>query len=356
MREKKSMDKGKIRPLSPDDISLFCSQVCMVLRAAIPLTEGIAAISENIEGENGRELIRRIQTSLEQNGSLSHALKATGAFPKYMVNMVDIGEKAGKLDNVMEALSLYYEQESQLRGRVRSAIMYPLILTLMMAVVIAVLVVRVLPIFNDVLRDMGSDMTGVSIAAMHAGTIIGQIALVVIAVLAVMLAAVLVISRTGAGSRGLAELLARFGPTRRLSDRIDSARFASVMSTMLSSGYDTTEALELIPNIMNNPKMIQKINRCRKAVANGESFPNAMEQEHLFPGIYGSMVRIGTKTGNLDVVMKNLSTRYSEEVDESINKAAAIIEPTMVAVLSIIIGAILLSIMLPLMGIMSSIG
>ena len=166
----------------------------------------------------------------------------------------------------------------------------------------------------------------------------------------------MIIGKTEAGSSWLAAILARFGPTRRLADKIDSARFASVMSMMLSSGYDTSEALELIPGIITGRRMIDKIDRCRKAVADGKPFPTALEQAQLFPGIYGSMVRVGTKTGNLDTVMKQLAERYSGDVDESVNKAVALIQPAMVAVLSIIIGAILLSIMLPLMGIMSSIG
>jgi Type II secretory pathway, component PulF len=354
MSEKKNRGAGRV--LAPGDISLFCSQVCMVLRAAIPLPEGIAAIGENMENESGRGLVRSLQTDLERNGSLSQTLKNAGVFPPYMVSMVHIGEKAGKLDDVMEALSLYYERDDRLRSRVRSAVVYPLILTLMMAAVIAVLVVRVLPIFDDVLRDMGSDMTAVSAAVMRAGTTIGVVALVVILLLAVLLVVLLIIGRTAAGSDGLAVLLARFRPTRRLTDKIDSARFASVLSMMLSSGYDTSEALELIPDIITGRRMLEKIDRCRKAVAGGEPFPRALEQAQMFPGIYGSMVRVGTKTGNLDEVMKSLAQRYSEEADESIGRAVAVIEPAMVAVLSIVIGAILLSIMLPLMGIMSSIG
>lgn len=356
MNENTNAGQNTVRPLSSNDVSLFCSQVVLILRAAIPLQEGIAAIRENVEDANGRELILRIQKSLEQNGSLYLALKNAGVFPKYMVNMVNIGEKAGKLDNVMEALSLYYDRDDRLRRRIRSAILYPLILILMMAAVISVLVIKVLPVFNEVFLDMGSDMSAVSSSVMRIGMDIGKYALIVIIVLAVLLLLVLIFSKTESGSRKIADVLGRFGPTRRLSDKVASARFASVMSMMLSSGYDTSEALELIPNILTNRKMIDKVKKCSEAVNTGASFPKAMESVNMFPGIYASMISIGAKTGNLDTVMHNLAELYSEDVDDSVDKVVSVIEPSMVAVLSIVIGAILLSVMLPLMGIMSSIG
>ena len=356
MNENTNGKQGKSKQLSSNDVSLFCSQVVLILKAAIPLQEGIGAISENIETVQGKELILEIKSQLEQNSSLYHALGSTGAFPEYMVNMVNIGEKSGKLDSVMEALSSYYARDDKLRRRIRSSILYPLILVVMMAVVVSIMVIKVLPVFNDVFLDLGGDMSTTSRAVIGVGTAIGQYALVAILVLAVLLILILILSKTEAGSRKLLHLVTRFGPTRRLSDKIASARFASIMSMMLSSGYDTSEALELIPNIITNKNIIEKIEKSRQAMDAGVSFAKALETVKMFPGIYSSMIHLGAKTGSLDTVMNNLAEIYSEDVDESINKVVSIIEPVMVAVLSIVIGGILLSVMLPLMGIMSSIG
>ena len=342
--------------LSSNDISLFCSQVVLILKAAIPLREGIGAISENIETAEGKKLILEMKEELDRNSSLSAALGKTGAFPDYMVNMARIGEKAGKLDNVMEALAGYYAREDRLRRRVRSAILYPLILVLMMAAVIAVMVVKALPTFNSVFLDMGGDMPATSRAVIGAGMTIGQSALVAVLILAVLLIVVMILSSTDAGSRRLAGFAARFGPARRLSGKIASARFASILSMMLSAGYDTSEALELIPDVIADQTVLEKIKKSREAVDAGESFAKALETARMFPGIYSSMIHVGVKTGNLDTVMNQLADLYSEEADDSINKAVSVIEPVMVAALSIVIGAILLAVMLPLMGIMSSIG
>lgn len=351
-----SKKQGKPRVLRAGEVSLFCAQAAMILKSGIPLQEGIGAIGDAMETAGGRETAGRIQLLLEKDGALAPALRHTGLFPSYMVNMVSIGEKAGRLDNVMEALSLYYEREDRLYRRIRSAVVYPLILILMMAAVIAVLLIRVLPIFSDVFADLGSDMTDTSGTILNIGMHIGQGALVVIVLLTLLLLLGLLLGKTRAGSRRLAHLAARFGPTRRLSNKIASARFASVMSMMLSSGYDTSDAMGMISDIITSPEILKKIQQCRKELDAGKPFARAVEATGIFTGIYSGMVSVGAKTGNLDSVMKHLAELYSTDVDESVNRAIALIEPVMAGALSIVIGAILLAVMLPLMGILSSIG
>lgn len=353
---KDTVRQEKAKPLSSGEVSLFCSQIVLLLKAGIPLKEGVGEISENVEDENVRELIHRIQAGMEQNGSLYLALNGTGAFPKYMVNMVNIGEKAGNLENVMEALSLYYDREDKLRSCVRGALLYPFILVLMIAAVIAVLVIKVLPIFHQVFLDMGSDVSDTVASVTRAGSTIGSWALAIILILAVLLFTALLLYKTEGGYRFITGFLHNFPMTRKLSGKIALARFASVLSMLLSSGYHTEEALELAPGVLNNRIVIEKVEKCRSLVASGSSFPQALTQTGVFPGIYSSMVNIGDKTGNLDTVMRRLADLYSDDANESLNRAVSVIEPVMVGVLSVIIGAILLSVMLPLMGIMSSIG
>lgn len=355
MNQNKNLKK-KAKILSSRDISLFCSQVVLILKAGIPLADGVGAIEENVEDEGGKQLIRQLRHELEANGSFYTAVKNSGAFPDYMVNMVDVGEKAGKLDNVMEALSRYYEREDKLRHRIRNALLYPLILVMMMAAVISLLLIKVLPIFDTIFLNMGSDMLSASKSITRIGMLIGQYALGLILVLAAALIVLLVLSGTNSGAGNLLEAFSHFRPAKRLSQKIASARLASVLSLLLSSGYDISETFELSHRIFNNREMLQKIENIQKFMDSGVSLPTAMSQAGLFPGIYSGMIQLGTKTGNLDSVMKRLEDIYSEDADASIDRAVSVIEPAMVAALSVVIGGILLSVMLPLMGILSSIG
>lgn len=350
-KEKKSQ-----RLLSPRELSFFCSQVALILKAGIPLRDGIGAIEENTENEDGKRVIRKLRTNMEKSGSFYVALKESAAFPGYLVNMVDVGEKAGKLDNVMEALSDYYDREDKLHRRVHGALLYPLILVLMMAAVILLLLIKVLPVFNTVFLNMGSNVLSASQSVTHAGVLIGQYALAVILVLAAVMIFFLIFSRTGSGAANFLKLFPHFRPARRLSRKIASARFASVFSLLLSSGYDITESFGLARKILSDPAMLQDIDKVQKLVDSGTPLASSMAQVGLFPGIYSGMIQLGNKTGNLDSVMRRLADLYSEDADASIDRAVSAIEPAMVAALSIVIGGILLSVMLPLMGILSSIG
>lgn len=356
MKENTAAKAKSKRTFSSGDVSMFCAQMALILKSAIPLQDGIAAIQENVEDPKAKGIIETIAADVGDNVPFYQALGDSGAFPSYMVNMIEIGEKAGKLDDVMEALSQYYDREDKLKKNVRSAVLYPFILVLMMSVVIAVLIIKVMPVFRQVFNDLGSEMSPFATVIMDVGMAIGKYAFVVVLVLAVLLVAVLLFAKTPKGGVTVSRWMSRFALTRKLSAKIASARFASVMSMMLSSGYSTDEALELIPKIIDNDIVVRKIEQCRSLIQQGTSFSEAINQVEMFPGVYGRMVGIGNKTGNLDTVMQKLADLYEEEVDHSIDNAVAIIEPTLVGILSVIIGAILLSVMLPLMGIMSSIG
>ncbi len=354
--EQKNSSKNKSKLLSAQDTALFCSQVALVLKSGIPMHDGISAIYENLDDHKAKEIFNQIHETVELNGTLHVALEESGIFPDYMVNMVNIGERTGKLDDVMESLAVYYEREDSLKKRIKSAVLYPFILILMMAIVIGVLVVQVLPIFNQVFENLGSQMSAVSTLVMDIGLTAATIALVIIGILVVIIIAMFIYSKTKTGTNFFSRFFSKFPLTRKLTDKIASGRFASVISMMVSSGYNTEEALEIAPNIIGNERVNEKILKCKKLIEEGSSFADALFKVQIFSGIYSRMVGVGFKTGAIDTVMKKLADIYDEEIDESFNNVISVIEPTMVAIMSIVIGIILMSVMLPLMGVMSTIG
>lgn len=351
---KTNQTKGK--RFSSEDVSLFCSQVALILKSAIPLSDGIGAIKESVADESAIKMIDTLEKSVLMGMPFYEALRECGRFPDYMVNMIEIGEKAGKLDQVMDSLARYYDREDQLKKNIRSAVLYPFVLVIMMSVVIFVLVVQVLPVFNQVFQDMGGSMSEAARVVLNVSSSFGIVALVILLTLIVLFVLGIIVSKTPAGGRFFSNLFNRFGSRKGLAAKVASARFASVMGMMLSSGYGVDEALKLIPNIINNPAIREKVASCAKLLDDGASFTAALSEAGIFPGVYGRMVGIGSKTGNLDTVMQQMADLYEQEVDSSINRMVAVVEPALVGVLSVVIGAILLSVMLPLMGIMSSIG
>ncbi len=342
--------------LTPTELSAFCAQVAMIMKSGISVGEGILIMIEDMKHSQGRDILVNIENEIEFGSTFSGALKATGKFPKYVVDMSEIGEATGKLDDVMDSLSAYYEREENISRNIRSALTYPLVMIAMMVLVILVLVVRVMPVFNDVFTQLGSEMTGFSRSVMNMGVVIGQYSFVFIGILILLIAGYGFLRGTDAGRRALARFASVFFVTRGLNAKIASGRFASAMSLMLMSGLDTDQSLEMVFNLVDNDYIRNKITRCKELISGGANFSEALVKTEVFSGIYARMVTVGFRTGSVDMVMRKLADRYEEEVDTQIGGIISILEPTLVAVLSVIVGMILLSVMLPLMGIMSSIG
>ncbi len=342
--------------LSSSELSAFCAQVAMILKSGISVSEGIGIMMEDTKNPQAKEILKTVHDHVEVGTPLHMALGKTGKFPSYVVNMVEIGETTGKLDNVMDSLCAYYEREESVAKSIKNAVTYPLVMILMMVLVITVLVVKVMPIFNEVFQSLGSEMTGFSRGILQLGQSIGKYSFAIIGVFAAVAIVLLIMSRTAGGRRALDSFKASFFATRGLYAKIASGRFASAMSLMLSSGLDTDQSLEMVYKLVENPSIRAKITACQSHMAQGSTFSEALVKADIFSGVYARMVTVAFKTGSMDTVMDKLASRYEEETDTQISNIIAVLEPSLVAVLSVIVGMILLSVMLPLMGIMSSIG
>jgi len=346
--------RGKM--LTEKALAVFCGQIGLILRSGINLYDGVASMAEDADDAHSKELLEQIAEQLKDYVTLHAALKSTGIFPDYMVSMVDIGEKTGRLEDVMQSLSLYYEREDRLKKRIKSAVLYPTVLVSMMAVVIIVLLSRVMPVFEQVFQDLGTSMSDMAVVLMNIGIAASKYSMIILGALAVAVAAFWLYSRTESGGAVFARLGARFPLTRRLSQKISAGRFASALSLMLSSGYDTEQALRIIPAVVPNDYVKEKISQIGEMAAGGASLAEAIGRAGIFTGLYAKMVSLGFKTGANDEVMKKIAAVYEEESEDSLNNIVSVLEPALVAVLAVVIGVILISVMLPMIGIMSAIG
>jgi type IV pilus assembly protein PilC len=349
-------DQTTQKTLPPDETSLFCEQVAMVLKAGIPLNDGIETLARSYAGSRYGTRFDGIRAALNRHGTLSAALEDAGIFPAYMLAMIRIGERSGKLDEVMASLANYYQWEAQIRTSVKNAILYPSLLVMMLSVVVAILVISVIPVFQRVFNSLGLLGGSPASAAMQIGVGVGKGMLVLVGVFAVLLALVGILLKTSKRESVLT-LLARVIPAvRRVNARLSTARYASALSMMLASGYPVEEAIQLAPSVVTDTKHRHQAERAAKELLGGTSFADAVEKSGLFDPMHEKMIRFGSAAGKLDAVMEKLSGIYMTEADDAIHNVIAMIEPTLVAVLSVVIGGILLSVMLPLLSVLSAVG
>lgn len=344
------------KPLKDRELASFCEQMAMMLKAGISTLEGISILKESLADSEGRMILEEVYEELEVSGDLHGAFVKSGVFPQYFLNLTEIGERAGRLDEVFSSLADYYNRQDALAKNIKSAVTYPCIMIGMMLAVILVLVVRVMPIFSRVYEQLGTKMSGVSRSIMNVGTWLGRYSLVILiaAVLLVVLAVYL--SRTKSGRKHLAAMGRRLPFTKGIYEATALSRFADGMAITLKSGLDSDEGLELSGRLTESPSLREKIEECRKKTAEGTELGAAFKESGVFSGLHARMVNVGILSGSLDQVMERVAEQYAEEANDRISKTVSRLEPTLVAVMSILVGMILLSVMLPLMGIMSGIG
>ena len=345
---------GNKRALESAELSSFCSQVALILSAGLPLYDGMETLAETTKGSEYAELYESASKAVTETGSLYQALQRDDRWPTYMVEMVGIGEQTGQLEKVMNGLSEYYAREDRIRSSIIGAVTYPLVLGVMLVLIIAIMLWKVLPVFQRVLNSMGAELSSSGSALMRLGSTIGWVvlALVAVMVLAVVIGAILL--KTSAKDKVLAFVRRLFPPVRRLSMKLASSRVASVLGMMLSSGFPTNEAFRLLPSVINDGEAAGKVRTIRKELDNGAAFADAISHSKLFDGLHDRMIRMGVAAGREDQVMAKIAELYEEQVEEGIARLVAIIEPTLIVLLAIVIGAVLLSVMLPMAGILTS--
>lgn len=344
----------KSRPFNNMEMASICSQLALILKSGISLLEGISIMLEDADTEEEQRILQTLLDEVMMHGSLNLAMETVGLFPAYAVQMVKIGEETGTLDEVMQALADHYEREDSISKGIRQAVTYPLLMAGLMVLVIVVLLIKVMPIFNQVFMQLGTEMTGFSRVLMNMGNVLSRYSVVFAAILIVIVLAILVGTRTQKGRAFFHHLGYRIGVTRPMMERTAACRFASGMALTLASGLDPERSLELVGSLNDDPDFQKKLENCKERLAGSEELSTALTASGIFSGMYSRMIAIGGRTGSMDQVMKQIADLYQDEMDDKMNRAIAVLEPTLVIALSLVVGVILLSVMLPLMGILSS--
>lgn len=350
------MSKNEIKKLTNEELASFFRQTALLFSSGIKPVEGMQILINDCQDENGKELYSRIMSYCVEGERFNKALKMTGAFPDYVIHMIALGEESGTVDECMNALADFYEKEQSVSDNLKSALTYPAIMIAMMLVVIIVLISRVMPIFEEVFNQLGADMTGFAGSMIKIGKTLNQYTLTIIIVLAVLAALYMFAVHTDIGKKITRKILMRLPATRDFYENVACQRFASALSISLASGMETYGSLDMAKKMVDHPEMEDKIDECIDYIKNDYSFSDALVNAHIFNSLYSQMVAVGFTSGNPDVVLAMIADSYDKQSTKKIQNLLSVLEPTLVIILSLIVGMILLSVILPLMGIMSSIG
>ena len=376
--------KKKKRIMSSEELSSFCDQIALMLSSGMTLRDGIEMLAEDEMKEKSGKVhpYTNLYKVVDETGSLYVDMKEyEDDWPSYMIEMVDIGEQTGRLEDIMLSLSTYYQREGRIRSAAVSAITYPLVLGAMLVVIIGILLWRVLPIFRRVLESLGVGASGSGSFLMSVGTYAGWGVLVLIGLVVLAAIVVVILLKTKARGKVLKFPKNLFPPVRRLTEKLSASRVAGILGLMMSSGFPMENALQMAPAALADEESIEKVNFIREEMKKDETFsdalakinayrqavglgpvafragtiqPRALAKGRLFADFHNRMVKVGAASGHEPQVMEKIAEIYEGQVEDGLDHLISIVEPTLVALLSVVIGAILLSVMLPMAGVLSS--
>ncbi len=338
-------------------LSEFCMELYLIVRAGIPFQEGIALLSAEESDKEKKYILQQLQQALEQGETLAEAFRRTGRFPHYAVEMIAIGQSTGYLEKVFFALANYYDRMAQVKQSVRNIIWYPMILLTMMIFVIFVLLVKVMPIFADVFIRLGVELSPMARFMLQIGQGLRQYGIVVLLTLFFLIIVLFVVSKTGQFSKLLRQRLYAMTADWRVRRMLVSSNLADALVLTLSSGMTVDDALDMSSRLIQDTKLQEQIVACRNSMLlEDKSFADVCMEYHLFAPVYCRMIAVGFRTGNMDDVMTEVAKRIANDADNALDALLNRIEPALVIVLSLMVGIILLSVMLPLLSIMTAIG
>lgn len=332
---------------------MFCNQMAMILESGFSLNQGVTMVYEEMDDKNIKGVLQEVAKYLDEQVSFSEAINLTKAFDDYMVNLVKVGETSGNLDDVMQSLSEYYARIDDITNKLKQALTYPIILIIMMVVVVGIIVFKVLPIFKDVLNGLGSDLSSYANSFMEFGQIFSLICFAVLLVLVIVIIAGYLYQRV-THVNVLSNVVQKSFLTRKLSRALNKTQITYALSLFISSGYDLQEAMKFVPKLVDDKQLRANLEKCNEDLINGDSFVEVIKKYQIYQGMQLNMIQVGFKTGQVDIIMKQLSNSFQEEVSRAIDQFLNIIEPTIVTLLSLVVGIVLMSVMLPLISIMSS--
>lgn len=344
------------KELSSLAVSIFCEDLAMMLQAGIQPDEAAGLLAEDSSSEAFQQAARSMQKSLILGSSLSQAADESGIFPQYAVKMIAAGELSGRTDTVLRSLSRHYAGKDQLEKKLKSAVVYPGVLLGLMALILVVLVTKVLPVFTSVYESLSGSLAASSFSYIRIAYFVGWAGLLITLLLAVVLLTGLALSRTTAGRTKLSALFEKLPFTAAASRRLALAHFSSALSVFIASGVDTDTALEAAGAMTDHRGVSEQVERCKQSMASGTGLATAIFEEKLFEPLYGRMLVSGARSGQLESVLAHLGELFQQDADTALDRLIDSIEPILAGFLTVIVGSTLLSVMLPLISILGSIG
>ncbi|MEE9397703.1 MAG: type II secretion system F family protein [Methylococcales bacterium] len=342
---------GKMgKKITPKDIAIFSRQLATMLTAGVPLVQAFEIVGRGHENPSMQELILAVKVDVESGNTLAESL---GKHPLYFddlfCNLTNAGEQAGVLESLLHKIADYKEKTETLKGKIKKAMTYPIAVLVISFIVTAVLLIFVVPQFEDLFNGFGADLPAFTQFVVGLSRFMQEYWY---AVFGGIIGVIYVVKQTKRRSRKFNEMLDRtLLKVPVIGDIVNKAaiaRYSRTLATMSTAGVPLVEALTSVAGATGNIVYSNAVLRMREDVATGQQLQQSMRQADLFPNMVVQMVAIGEESGKIDEMLEKVADFYEEEVDNAVDSLSSLIEPMIMAFLGVVVGGLVVAMYLPI--------
>ena len=347
------------RPVSPQQLAIFTRQLAMLLKAGLPLVRSLEVLGRQERNPSLQSALVELTAHLRSGGTLADGLRQyPRIFDRLYVNMVKAGESGGVLEVVLERIAGFQEKNVRLRGRIKAALTYPLIIVLVASGIVAALMVLVVPKFEQIFAGMlkGQPLPMLTQVLLMVANFVRDHAVGAAAGAFVLGWGVVLLARTRPGTRVLDRVRLSFPVLGDLTLKAGVARFTRTFGTLLASGVPILPALTITRDTSGNVHLAEALGLVHDRVKAGESVAGPLRATVVFPDMVASMIEVGEETGALPDMLTRIADNYDEEVDNSVAALTSVLEPLMIVVMAVMVGTIVIALFLPIVRIVQGLG
>lgn len=348
----------KKAPIKDKDITLFTRQLAVMMKAGVPLLQAFEIVGRGASNPSVQRLLMEVKSDIEKGNNLYQAFsRHPRQFDTLFCNLVQAGEAAGILEEVLERLATYKEKILAIKGKIKSALFYPISIIVMAFIVTAAIMIFVIPAFKDLFSGFGAELPGPTVLVINLSNFFVEYWWAIFGTI-------------GGSIYGFMEMWRRSKKMQRIMDRLllkmpilgpvmekaIIARWTRTLSTMFSAGVPLVEALDSVGGAAGNQLYVEATEKIRADVSTGTALTAAMESVDLFPNMVLQMTAIGEESGALDSMLGKVADFFEREVDDAVDALASLMEPMIMAVLGVLIGGLVIAMYLPIFKMGAAVG
>ena len=347
--ESKPIEFKVFDKVTTKDLAIFCRQFYTMLDAGVSIVNCLDILCTELPNRKLRGILTSISEDVKKGELLSVSMaRHKKVFPQLLIKMVESGEISGNIDEMMLRMSTHFEKENKINNKVKSAMIYPAVLSVVSIVAVIFIMTFVVPTFIGMFQDENMTLPLITKITIGISSFLSNNIILLTIILIALIIAFNVYKNTPNGMKVISKLKLELPVIGALNKKIIVSRFTRTLATLMSSGVSLIHALPTIAGVVDNTLAEESILKIRERVVRGDSLSSVVKEDELYPNMLSSMIKIGEESGSLDNILNKTADFYEDEVEQAVQTATALLEPILIVFMGVTIGFIVISVMLPM--------